>query len=518
MNQNNQNAVSEILALSTAGRLRLRTALFVSGAAVMVLEILGTRMIGPHFGVGLFVWTSLITVTLVALALGYWLGGSLADRWPSLNCFAGLLFAAACAVTIIPLLREPVLADAWRFGLRGGSLVAAITLFFPALLLLGMVSPFAVRLEACGAERAGRSAGRLYAISTAGSVLGALLTGFVLVPFLRVPMVLMLVAIALALCACLIAGIDWRRRAGLTAAVIVLASIGAAWPHPRPPGLVAARTSAAGTDLRVVDEGGNRYLFVDGIIQTSMDRQGRSRDRYVYLLTARLLMARPQAKTVAVVGVGGGGIVPLLEQQGLVVEGVELLPEVIALARTHFGLSLPPARVHIMDGRVFLKQRPGQFDVVVLDAFSGDRLAYPLVSREGLETARQALSNGGILALNTWGQNIASGKPNAVGAAVRLTLQQVFHHVLEVPAQGNLLFFASDEPILPRQKSVELATFDGPLLFTWAPVPPISWPEASILTDDWNPVDVLDLADLETGRAARQAAFPESVRTALAWE
>jgi len=518
MNGSHPHAVREVLALSTAGRMRLRSALFVSGAAVMALEILGTRMIGPHFGVGLFVWTSLITVTLVALALGYWLGGSLADRYPALNCFAGLLFAAACAVTIIPLLREPVLAHAWRLGLRGGSLAASITLFFPSLFLLGMVSPFAVRLEACGTERAGRSAGRLYAISTTGSVLGAMFTGFVLVPSLRVPMVLVLVAVALALCSLWVAGIGWRKRAVLTIAVLGLAAACAVWPHPRPPGLVEARTSAAGTDLRVVDEGGNRYLFVDGIIQTSMDGQGRSRDRYAYLLAARLLMARPQAKTVALVGIGGGGIVPLLERQGLLVEGVELLPEVIALARARFGLSLPPARVHVMDGRVFLKQRPGRFDGIVLDAFSGDRLAYPLVSREGLETARQALSRGGILALNTWGLDSASGQPNAVGAAIRLTLQQVFRHVLEVPAQGNLLFFASDEPITPAREPVELATFEGPLSFTWAPVPPVRWPDAPILTDDWNPVDVLDIAGLEAGRAARQASFPAPVRTALAWE
>ena len=82
-------------ALSLSARLRLRTAIFLAGACVMVLQVLGTRIIGPHYGVGLYVWTALIAVTLVALALGYWLGGKLADRRPSLLWFAFVLLAAA---------------------------------------------------------------------------------------------------------------------------------------------------------------------------------------------------------------------------------------------------------------------------------------------------------------------------------------------------------------------------------------------------------------------------------------
>jgi spermidine synthase len=517
MNQRKHRIDPDSVALTAFTRLRLRMALFLSGASVMIIQILGTRIIGPHFGVGLFVWTSLITVTMVALALGYWLGGKLADRRPSLLFFSGILLTAAAAVALIPLLRGPVLDMAWTFSLRAGSLCAATILFLPPLFLLGMISPFAVRLEADDVGQAGSSAGRLYAISTTGSVVGAVSAGFLLVPSFRVPTVLAITAGLLVLAALLAAAPGLKKRVLAAAAAVVLGGVLFAWPRPWPAELLAARSSD-GTDLRVISHEGSRYLFVDQAAQTSINSQGRANEKYIYFLASRLLLARPQAKKVALIGLGGGGIVPLLTEHGMEIDCVDLSPAVIELARAHFGFSQPPSKVHAMDGRVFLKQRPASFDTVILDVFTGDRLAYPLVSLEGLQTAKAALTPGGLLALNTWGIDEQRGAPNQVGAAIYATLQRAFRHVLAVPAAGNLLFFASDEPIEPQIPSVLLPTFDVPRHFTWLPVPPTTWPDAPVLTDDWNPVDTLDTAPLEALRLSRKASFPDPVRDALAWE
>ena len=508
---------AERVSLSLWSRMRLRAALFLSGAAVMVLEILGTRIIGPHFGVGLFVWTSLITVTLVALALGYWLGGMLADRWPSPGVFAAVLLAAAFAVALIPLWRGPVLDAAWVFGLRSGSLCAAGALFFPPLLLLGMISPFAVRLEAEGVAQAGRSAGRLYAISTAGSVFGALLTGFVLVPALRVPTILAIQAGALVFAALLAAAPGLNKRVAGGAIAVVLGAIVLAWPSPQPAGLLALR-SCNGSDLRVIAHEGSRYLFVDQTVQTSIDSEGRSNEEYIYIFAADVLLARPHAKSAALIGLGGGGIIPLLSAYGLDLEVADLSPGVIDLARSHFGLSLPPSKVHAIDGRVFLKQRPARFDAIVLDVFNGDRLALSLVSLEALQCAKEALTQGGLLALNTWGLDSKDGRPNQLGAAIRVTLQQVFRHVAAVQASGNLLFFASDSPLDPGNAALDLPTYDGVRSFSWLEMQPTSWPLAALLTDDWNPLDVLDASAVEAIRAGRRATNPPLIRDALGWE
>jgi hypothetical protein len=146
------------------------------------------------------------------------------------------------------------------------------------------------------------------------------------------------------------------------------------------------------------------------------------------------------------------------------------------------------------------------------------RIAATLVSREGLSIAKRAIRPGGLVALNTWGIDESRGGPNGVGAAIRATLRQVFEHVLAVPAAGNLLFFASDDPIEPARDEIRLDAFDGPRTFTWLEVPPVEWPAAPILTDDWNPVDTLDVAGLEASRSTRRVVFPEPIRAALAWE
>ena len=504
-------------ALSFSARLRLRAAIFIAGACVMILQVLGTRIIGPHYGVGLYVWTSLIAVTLVALALGYWLGGKLADKHPSLLWFGGVLLVAAATVGLIPLLRGIIIEYGWSLGLRGGALLSAGVLFFPPLFLLGMVSPYAIRLEASGVEAAGRSAGRLYAISTAGSVIGAVLAGFYLVPNFRVPVLLAVTAGALCLAAVLAAAPGWRKRIVGPALVLSACALFLAQSAPKPDGLIVAR-SFENSDLRVVDYKDQRFLLVDQAAQSALGANKRPLDRYAYFLASRVLLARPEAKNALIVGLGGGSLVPLFGEQGIELEAVELSPEVIELARGYFGMNLPAEKVHEEDGRVFLARHEGSYDVVILDAFSGDRLAMTLVSREGLETAKAALHPGGLLVLNTWGIDTEKGKPNRVGAAIRDTLQDVFPHVLAVPAAGNLLFFASDEPIAPQRDKVVLEAFDGPQEFTWLPVPPTEWPEGIVLTDDWNPADTLDAAGLEQARIRRRGDMPAQVRTALAWE
>lgn len=497
--------------------LRLRAALFVAGAAVMILQIVGTRIIGPHFGAGLSVWTALITVTLVALAMGYFLGGILADRYPLPRWFAGVLLAAAAAIALVPVLRAPVTDLGWSIGIRGGSLLAATILFLPALVLLGMASPYCIRLEARGVSDAGRSAGRLYAISTAGSVAGAVLAGYVLVPMLRIPVLLAGLSAVLAVAAVVAAvpGLDVRVLAA-AAAIAVIAFLVVS-RSPRPEGLLATR-SFEGTDLRVVEHDGRRHLMMDQVDQSSIDAAGRPCDKYAYFLASRILLARPEARRVAVIGVGGGGLLNLLAEKGLHVDGVDLSAEVIDLARSHMGLAIPATQLHAADGRVWLREHVGQFDVVVLDAFAGDRIAASLVSREGLAVAKAALAEGGLLALNTWGIDPVAGRPSRTGAAIRATLQALFPHVLAVPAAGNLLFFAADEPVVAHRDAVEIAAFDGPRTFTWLDVPATSWPAADVLTDDRNPVDVMDVSDREAARVSRWQSMPAVVRAALQWE
>lgn len=160
----------------------LLATVFATGAAVMVVEILGTRIIGPVFGVSLFVWTALLVVTLASLALGYYAGGVLVDRRPSRSILGYVVVVAGLCLSLVPLLRTTVLSTALEVGPRLGSMVAATLLFAPSLFALGMVGPASIRLITHDLKATGHRAGAVCAVSTAGSVLGSLLTAFVLIP------------------------------------------------------------------------------------------------------------------------------------------------------------------------------------------------------------------------------------------------------------------------------------------------------------------------------------------------
>ncbi|MEN8150599.1 MAG: fused MFS/spermidine synthase, partial [Planctomycetota bacterium] len=179
-------------------RLLISGTVFVTGGAVMVVELLGVRLIAPSFGTGLHVWAALISVALAALAAGYFAGGWLADKKPDARPFYGLVLLGAAGVGAIPLYAPALIPTFTPVGLRAGALLAATITFFPPLFLLGCVSPFAIRISASSLDRVGMTAGRVYAISTLGSVAGTLLTGFLLAPLFDIDLVLRLTAAAVA--------------------------------------------------------------------------------------------------------------------------------------------------------------------------------------------------------------------------------------------------------------------------------------------------------------------------------
>lgn len=176
MLQSKQNAFAYYLMFTT----------FLSGGLVMVVEVLGARVIGPYFGVSLYVWTALITVTLLSLSAGYALGGYLADRRPSAHWLYGLITASGVLVMLVPALKPWAIQLSVPLGLRGGALFSAVLLFAPALLLMGCVSPFVVRIAAREWASLGRTVGVLYALSTVGSMIGTALAGYLIIGYIGV--------------------------------------------------------------------------------------------------------------------------------------------------------------------------------------------------------------------------------------------------------------------------------------------------------------------------------------------
>ncbi|NOY46593.1 MAG: hypothetical protein GXP50_14255, partial [Deltaproteobacteria bacterium] len=281
---------------------------FVCGAMIMVVEILGARVLGPLFGVGLFVWTAQIAVAMVALAAGYALGGYLTDRTASADVLFWLIAAAGAALLGVAPVKSAVLKWGVGFGLRGGTLLSSAALFGLPLLFLGCVSPGVIRLAARRVERVGRTAGGVYALSTLGSVFGTVLTGFVLIGLWGVSKIFAVVgAVLLAVSAIhFFLTRRWLKGGALgLLAVLALAgpSFGAEVGLSRelPSGTVAtlvhARSGLYG-DVRVIDYRYQslrvRELTIDGLIQGGVDRTtGLPTYEYLYLLALVPPAVRP---------------------------------------------------------------------------------------------------------------------------------------------------------------------------------------------------------------------------------
>ena len=493
----------------------------VCGGAVMVVEVLGSRVIGPFFGVSLFVWTSLISVALISLALGYWFGGVMADRRGRTSDLYALIAAAGVCVLLIPWLKAPVLEAALPLGLRTGAFVSSLILFGPSLLLLGCVSPYLVKIAARAVDNIGRTVGGLYALSTIGSVVGTALTGFYLIAHLGVSQAFYAVGITLLLIAAVYFAVLRRL---VIAAVAVLAGVALAPQWMVPPALsmpgAQVREVFSGDTfygaIKVVDTdyGGTveRQLLIDGLLQGTQDvSTGLSVHPYIYLMQFMPYRLQPNGRDCLVVGLGAGFIAAGYSARGIRTDVVDIDPVIPQLARDYFGFKTS-GDVIVADARHFLLTTPRMYDYIILDAYSGDLMPHHLVSREMYQLLAQRLRPGGVLGINFIG---SIGEQRRMTASMVRTLRSVFENVDVYPAFdvaamqgiGNLEIFAYTGPprtLLPLGEVPGLVIHPGingqVRSYMRESYPFIVDADALILTDDYNPIDFFDAGLRETVR------------------
>ncbi len=418
------------LALSGLNKWLLRAAVLVGGASVMVVEILGSRVLAPSFGTTLHVWSALITVTLAALAVGYAIGGRVADRRPGLGPLMAVMACAAGTLLISDLITKPVLRAAYTAGMVGGTFIAALLLFLPTLFLLGMVSPMAVR-AAADQQRLGASVGNLYALSTIGSVAGSLAVSLLLIPNMTVHVAIISTAVALAVIPLFYLLTRSRRQAallllvGLAVGVVTTKVLGdeadreVMYKNEAYP--VTARVPSAYGDLVVSDYKGVRYLFLNGVQQGSLVGDV-SYARYAYGLE-RLATARGIPKSMLIWGLGAGVYARAMAEAGSQVTVIEIDPMSEKVAREYFGLP-SSVKVIIGDARTETLRLTEKYDVIILDAFSGDTPPFHLLTREAFQSLRERLAPNGSIVANIVGG--VSGTESRVVSSVVATMEDVF--------------------------------------------------------------------------------------------
>jgi len=445
------------LSNSMKGYLYLTAA--VCGAAILIVEILGAKMLAPFFGTSHFVWTAQIGVTLVSLAAGYYLGGKIADRNPKPSLlYLFILIAAIYLCLTVPLCR-PISYQCLKLNLAAGSLMASLFLFFVPLMLLATAAPFIVKLLTSSIQIVGGQVGRLSAISTLGSVLGTLLIGYILIPNLPNSVTMVLTAICLMLLAVIYYfKFHWRKK-GAIATVTTLVTGGLiigysgiyAEANLEYDGMEVLEQKNSNFGLMQVLQSTNqfrRYYLNDFLTQNIYDPSAKqSLALFTYMLHGLATAYTEKISDVLCIGLGVG-IVPMeFAKEQARVDVVEINPAVIPLAEKHFDLKPQMLNIHICDGRYFLNQCDKRYDAIVLDAFLGDSSPSHLMTKEAFESMQKLLKPGGVLVINSFG-DLEPGR-DFFTASLQKTLKTVFRSVkIHTAHTGNIFFAASDrEPM-----------------------------------------------------------------------
>lgn len=480
---------------------------FISGAAVLAIEILGTRILGPFYGVSLFLWSALITVTLAALSIGYVIGGHWADKGATVSRLCIMMSGAGGWLILSPWIKEPVILLSEPFGLRFAVLVASFILFAPPLTLLGMVIPYAIKLRTTSLDEVGRTAGNLYAISTIASVISALLTGFVLIPNVGVNRLTLTIGVILLMAASF--GFTVKLNSKTKALVVIGILFGASlaiWNLPSnganpEQGLIAVEQSPH-AEIRVLDMEDSRYLLIDGGVHTIVNPSTwESNYSYVAVMDITKFFFDKPGKLL-LIGLGGGSIVKSYVRDGWTVDAVEIDPVVTEIAYKYFGLESSEAKIFHTDGRQFLLTHKELYDIIIMDAYGSSSIPFHLVTEESFGLIASRLKPDGVLAINIE----AVGWRDLIVKSLATTLKSHFDVVLALPTAeppntlGNVVLLASNHQLdLPEDMPGHPKDYLHNDYMHWYILQlNHAWenrfvPEADntlLLTDDLNPVDL----------------------------
>ncbi len=516
----------------------LLAAVFIGGISSLGIELTASRLLAPFFGTSQLIWANVIGLTLIYLTIGYHMGGRLVDRRPEERLLGTILLAAGLTTAIIPLLARPILQwsavafSSFSAGVFFGSLFGVLLLFSVPIILLGMVSPFAIRLSLRDVASAGSTAGTLYGLSTIGSIVGTFLPVLVLIPAIGTSRTFYFFALVLVLTGAL----GMRRRVALLAvpAVLLLALLQLGVRGIREPfcegctSLYEQESSYNYIQVARNDYGPGGSEQIGLILNEGQAIHSIYNTRYAEtedpadLLTSGpwdffnigpyLYPDRGKDEVDGLMMIGSAaGTVP---KQFLAIYGpdaridaVEIDPAIVRVGRTYFAMedeAAPNYRTHTQDGRVYLRSADATYDVIGMDAYHQPYIPFHLTTREFFAQVAEHLTDGGVAVVN-------AGKPGSdyrlvhvLASTMRAVFPQVF--ILDVPTFGNSIVIGVKQPVgdgvanfranMERMDDPVLAHIMGQALAgntETGKLPLREWTAADAtqrpFTDDWAPVE-----------------------------
>jgi len=455
----------------------LHATAFAGGLVSLAVELAASSLLRPHFGTANLVWAAIIGLILLYLTAGYFLGGRWADRSPHPATLYQIVAWAAFLVGLVPFAAHPVLRLAspgfadFNAAMLGGSFITVLILFSVPVTLLGCISPFIIRLAMKDVGSAGQTAGRVYAISTAGSFLGTFLPDLLLVPTIGTRNTFVLLSLFLLAVALIGLARSGPRRLlrylWMPAVITLLALLSRGQPVKAAENTIY-ETESAYNYIQVVEEEGCRHLLLNegqAIHSVYCPDQLRTPGPWDYFLVAPYFNPPPytsdRVKSVALIGLAAGTIARQYTAVygPLPIDGVEIDPEIVRVGREYFAMDAPNLNVIVADGRYSLAHSDRRYTVVGVDAYRLPYIPPHLTTVEFFRQVRDHLTADGVVAINVG----HTPEDYRLVEAMLATLLQVFPsaHVIDVPNSFNAVVVATVQPSEAGYLLLNLPNLEG---------------------------------------------------------
>ena len=437
-------------------RKALYIAVFISGMSSLAIEMAASRLLGNFFGTSNLVWASIIGLILIYIAVGNFVGGRWADKKPGYGIFYRILLWAGFATGLIPLIARPILRlaangfDQLQLGVLAGSFIVVLIVLCVPIILMGTISPFAIKLAIQDTDTAGNVSGRIYGISTFGSFLGTFLPVLLLIPLIGTYRTFLSIAAVMILYA--LWGIytqlgikTFLLHAWTILVVLALWIWGLPGTDKTTEGLVY-ETESAYNYIQVLEENGYHLLRLNegqGIHSVYHPEYLNYAGPWEQVLVAPFFNQPPydmkNVKRMSIVGLAAG-----TTTRQATIDGFEIDPKIVDVGRKYFGMTMPNLNVIVQDGRWGLSKSPYQYQIISIDAYRPPYIPAHMTTQEFFKIVYDHLSEDGVMVINV------GRAPNdrRLIDALSTTILTVFPtiHVMDVPNSFNSIIFATRQP------------------------------------------------------------------------
>ena len=448
---------------------------FVSGMTTLAAELAAGRLIGNVFGTSNLVWASIIGLILIYLSLGYSLGGKWADKNPTPGAMYRILAWGAFTIALVPYIAVPVLRyaatafEALSVGIMAGSFVAVLILFSVPITLLGMISPFAIRLSVDDTTKSGEVSGKIYAISTLGSFIGTFLPTLVTIPTIGTTKTFLLFGLFLLFVALVGLGKFASKKEMLKliwmpillAIIAIFAanqalknSVGQVYETESAYNYIQVQQQNGYTLLRLNDGQGVHSIYHPDTLNYGGPWEQFLVGPYFYA------NRKPQdIKRMAIVGLAAGTAArqAAAVYGDITIDGFELDGKIVEVGEKYFGLNLPNLTVHIGDGRLNLERSEYKYDIIAVDAYRPPYIPPHMTTQEFFGIIASHLADDGVLTINVG--SVPGDRRLIDGLAT--TIGTVFPsiHIMDIPGTLNTMIFATKQPTTRENFTANLVAF-----------------------------------------------------------